>query len=141
MERSLVMNCGAPLTRPIRAYMRRLFIMLAVYLVLLFAVIMIFQRPQPPTGMLAVAVAALPALPIIGMFWTIARLLIETDDEYQRMLFAKQILIATALTLSIATIWGFLENFGQAPHVPAFYASILWFAMLAVGGALARWRA
>ena len=44
-------------------------------------------------------------------------------------------------TLSIVTIWGFLENFDQVPHAPGFYVAVLWFAMLGVGGVVTRFRA
>src|SRR5215471_11844893 len=57
-------------------------------------------------------VAILPALPIIGIFAAIGRYLVEEQDEYVRMLMVRQILCASAFTLSIATIWGFLDNFG-----------------------------
>ena len=43
------------------------------------------------------------------------------------------IIVATGLTLSIATMWGFLENLGLVPHVDAFYIAILWFGGLGVG--------
>ena len=135
------MTCNPPMGKAMRAYLRRLLIMMTIYVVLLVGVITLFQRPEPPTGALATVLAILPALPILGVFWAVGRLIVETDDEYQRMLFVKQTLIATALTLSIATVWGFLENFGQLPHAQSFYVAVLWFAMLGVGGFIARWRA
>ena len=135
------MQCDPPPGPAIRAYTRRLFISMTIYAAVLIAVIKLFQQPHPPTGLVAMLLATFPAFPIIGVFWAIARLIVETTDEYQRLLFVKQILIATALTLSIATVWGFLENFGQVPHAEAFYVSILWFAMLGVGALVARWRA
>ncbi len=76
----------------------------------------------------------MPALPIIGIFGVLGRYLIAERDEYLRMLVARQALIATALTLSLATVWGFVEDAGLARHVPAFYAAVLWFGGLGVGG-------
>lgn len=87
-----------------------------------------------------VGLALVSALPIIGVFWAIFRLLIETDDEYQRLLFAKQTLWATALTLTITTVWQFLAVFDVAAEGPQWIGAI-WFAMFGVGGAIARWRA
>lgn len=43
--------------------------------------------------------------------------------------------------LLYATIWGFLENFDLVTHVPGYHVTVLWFAMIGVGGAIARWRA
>ena len=66
------------------------------------------------------------------MFWAIGRLLVEEQDEYIRMLLVRQTLVATGFTLSLVTIWGFLENFRLVPHVDAFYVAVLWFVGLGV---------
>ena len=79
-------------------------------------------------------VAILPALPIIGIFVAIGRYLVEEQDEYVRMLMVRQTLWASGFALSVATIWGFLENFGLVGHVEAYYISVLWFFGLALGG-------
>src|SRR5690242_5120726 len=63
------------------------------------------------SGAVAFLVAALPALPIIGIFVAIGRYLVEEQDEYVRMLMVRQILWASAFALSLATVWGFLDSF------------------------------
>jgi hypothetical protein len=78
-------------------------------------------------------VAILPALPIIGIFFAIGRYLVEEQDEYVRMLMARQTLWASGIALSVATAWGFLENFGLVGHVDAYYIAVLWFFGLGVG--------
>jgi hypothetical protein len=85
------------------------------------------------SGPLAYLLALLPGLSVAGIFWAMGRLLIEERDEYQRMLLVRQSLVATGLTLSAVTIWGFLENFDLVPHIDGFYVAILWFGGLAVG--------
>jgi len=130
---------------PMPAYMRRYTFRILgfglLYVIVLMGAIMVMKQPWAPRGIPAYGLAILPALPVIGMIWTIFRLVVETKDEYQRFLFVKQILIATGLTLAIATIWGFLENFDLVAHVPGYHVTVLWFAMIGVGGAIARWRA
>jgi hypothetical protein len=84
-------------------------------------------------GPVAVVVAILPALPIVGIFAAIGRYLVEERDEYVRMMMVRQTLIASGFALSIATVWGFLESFGVAGHVEAFYIAVLWFIGLGVG--------
>ncbi len=84
-------------------------------------------------GPLAWVLAILPGLSVIGIFWAFARLLVEETDEYRRLLLVGQTLIATALTLSIATVWGFLENFGLVSHIDGFYIAVLWFIGLGIG--------
>ncbi len=115
-----------------RRYNRRIIILSVVYVILLCGAVALFVR-QPPHGVVAYVVAILPALPIVGMFGVIGRYLVEENDEYVRDWFVRQLLIATGFALSIATVWGFLENFGLVPHVYAYYAAILWFGGLGVG--------
>jgi hypothetical protein len=129
------------MTPYMRRYSFRILGFSLAYVGALIGAIMIMKQPWAPTGAAAWALAILPAIPVVGMIWAIFRLVAEIDDEYQRFLLVKQILIATGLTLVIATIWGFLENFDQVSDVPAYYVTILWFAMLGVGGAVARIRA
>lgn len=124
-----------------RAYSIRLTVNMVLYVVLLVGVGFLFRQPRPPQGAWALVLAMLPALPILGVFWTIGRLVVETTDEYQRLLLVKQILLASSISLCIATIWGFLENFDQAPHVNGFHISVLWFALFGISGAFVRLRA
>lgn len=84
-------------------------------------------------GALAYIAAILPALPIIGIFAAIGRYLIEEQDEYVRMLMVRQTLWASGFALSLATIWGFLENFELAGHIDAFYIAVVWFFGLGIG--------
>ena len=115
-----------------RRYNRRILVLSAVYALLLFGVVALFKGHRLP-GPLPYLAAVLPALPIIGFFAVIGRYLVEEADEYLRDQFVRQALIATGFSLSIATVWGFLENFGLAPHVFAYAAAILWFAGLGIG--------
>ncbi|NUQ16925.1 MAG: hypothetical protein HOP95_00475 [Sphingomonas sp.] len=78
-------------------------------------------------------VAILPALPIIGIFGALGRYLIEEQDEYVRMLMVRQILWASGFTLSIATAWGFLDNFGLVGRVDGYWIIVLWYFGLALG--------
>ena len=102
------------------------------YLVTLFLAIRLV-RGGLVEGPLAWLLAILPGLAVIGIFWAFARLLVEETDEYRRLLLVGQTLIATAFTLSVATMWGFLENFGLVAHVDGFYIAVLWFVGLGLG--------
>lgn len=116
-----------------RRYTIRVAGLMAGYVALLFAANWLFENGYA-NGPAAWVIAILPALPIIGVVLAIGRLIVELRDEYVRMLFVRQTLIATGLMLAVATAWGFLEDFGLVPHLPAYYAAILWFAGLGVGG-------
>lgn len=115
-------------------YLRRLAVFMVIYVALIFAVGTVF-RAAPPTGILAWGVAVLPALPILGVFWTIARLLAEETDEYMRQLLVRQSLFATAFCLSIMTVWEFLQNYEVVPlGNGGFGAAFFWFVGLGFGG-------
>lgn len=131
-----------PMQPEMKRYTRRLILTMCVYGVALVGTNMWF-RYAPPSGLLAYLVAILPALPIMGVFIVIGRLLVEMRDEYVRMLLVRQSLIATGFTLSITTAWGFLEGFHLVAHAPGYYAATLWFSGLGVGGlynAAREWR-
>lgn len=105
---------------------------MAAYIITLTAALR-FVGGGDVTGALAYVLALLPGLSIAGVFWAIGRLLVEERDEYLRMLMVRQSLVATGFTLSVVTMWGFLENFDLVPHVDAFYIAVLWFGGLALG--------
>ncbi|MEO6225177.1 MAG: hypothetical protein ABIO80_04940 [Sphingomicrobium sp.] len=108
-----------------------------LYVVFLMFAVYGFHHDILTRGVAYVA-AVLPALPIIGMFAAIGRYLVEEDDEYIRMLMVRQTLWASAIALSLATIWGFLEAFGLAGHIDSYYVAILWFGGLGFGALINR---
>lgn len=113
-----------------RYTIRVMIFMLAYFGLLSLALIYANQIAYRP---LAVVLSIAPALPIIGIFWAVGKLISEMQDEYLRMLLVRQSLVATAFALSLATIWGFLENFGFVPHIEAYMWAVAWFAGLGVG--------
>lgn len=116
-----------------RAYLRRFWPAIAAYVAAIFLASAVLGRPNSPTGAFAYALAILPALPLIGIFWIIGLYLVEEKDEYLRMLMVRQILIATGFTLSLATLWGFLEIYADASHIPLFYVTVTWFGGWGLG--------
>jgi hypothetical protein len=122
----------------IKAYLKRLFVMMSLYLLTLMVSVSLFNKGLV-AGLWAWPLAVLPALPIIGVFWAIMRLTVEEPDEYQRMLFIRQCLIATGFCLVVMTIWQFLRNFELVPQGDGgFGATFVWFVGLGVG-ALVNW--
>lgn len=140
MERVIEMRTSQPIPDYMRRYIIRVLLFMGCYVAVLTGSLTFARGGGDHAPAMLVGLALLSALSIIGVFWAIFRLLVETDDEYQRLLFAKQTLWATALTLVIATIWQFLEVFDVVATGPQWMGAI-WFAMLGVGGAIVRWRA
>ena len=117
-----------------RRYVKRIATLMGIYLVTLFAAVYAF-RHHLVSGPIAYPLAVLPALPIIGVFWAVMRLLVEEPDEFIRMLQVRQALIATGFCLTVVTIWEFLQNFDLvAPGNGGFGAAFFWFMGLGVGG-------
>jgi xanthosine utilization system XapX-like protein len=75
---------------------------------------------QHPTGVLAYLLAVLPALPIIAMLALFGLYLREEKDEFQRTVLIESMLWSIGATLAVTTVWGFLENFVQVPHLDLY---------------------
>ena len=115
-----------------RRYSRRVVLLAIVYAALLFFAVFLLSR-HIVSGGLAYVVGVLPALAVSGFFWLMARYLMEETDEYLRMLQVRQLLVATGIALTAATIWGFLEGFGLVSHVVGYAWPIVYFGGLWVG--------
>ncbi|HEV2651327.1 MAG TPA: hypothetical protein VGU69_08715 [Rhizomicrobium sp.] len=116
----------------IRRYNSRVVLFSLAYAAFLLAATYGFKH-QLLNGPLAYLAASLPAFAIIGIFVSIGRYLIEEQDEYLRMLMVRQTLWASGFSLSLATLWGFLESFELVGHVEAYNVAILWFGGLGLG--------
>jgi hypothetical protein len=119
----------------VRAYTWRVaFAMAAYVLSLLLAVRVLGHDNGTRHDITAWVLALIPGLSVAVVFVAFGRLLIEERDEFVRLLLTRQSLIATGITMTVTTVYGFLENFGLLGHVDAFYVAMLWFVGLGVGG-------
>lgn len=116
-----------------KRYLVRMLVLMTLYLVTLFAAVWTFRHTDI-SGIPAYALAIAPALPIIGVFWAVMRLLVEEPDEFIRLLHVRQSLFATGFCLTIMTIWEFLQNFDLVPQGNGgFGAAFFWFIGLGFG--------
>ena len=115
-----------------RRYLKRTIAVTLFYLATVAAASFLIDKDGPVTA-LTIILAVLPGVAIVGIFWAIGRLMVEEQDEFIRMLIVRQSLIATALALSAASIWGFLEAYGVATHIDSYWVAVLWFFGLGVG--------
>lgn len=122
-----------------KSYSKRLATFMIAYVGILIAGLT-YARSGHPGEMVAIGLALMTALPICGVFWTLYRLLVECDDEYQRMLFVKQTLAGTGAMLVIVTVWNFLEVYEVLASGPQWVA-VIWFVMFGLAGPVVRWRA
>ena len=89
-------------------------------------------------GPLVWVLALTSGLAMLGLFYAIGMLIVEQKDEFIRMLIIRQVLFGTAVALSIATVWGFLEKFGLVAHIYPYYVAIAWFLGFGLGGLVNR---
>jgi hypothetical protein len=114
-----------------RRYLKRLAVLMVLYIVILIGAKLAFRQ----TGPLAYALALAPALPLIGVFWAVFRLLLEETDEYMRLLLVRQTLFATAFCQVVMTVWEWLQNFDLVPPGNGgFGTAFWWFVGLGFGG-------
>ena len=89
-------------------------------------------------GVLAWALALMPGLAFTGIFYAYGMLIVEQKDEFIRMLVLRQLVIATGIALSYATVWGFLEHFALVAHADSYWVAVAWILGFAFGGVVNR---
>lgn len=105
--------------------LRRPAIAIAVYLPSVFAASYLIEH-QGVSGVAAYALALIPGVGAAALFWINAKMILETEDEFMRMLAVRRDAMAAGFAISLACVWGFLEQFKLVPHVPAFWIIVLW---------------
>lgn len=121
-----------------RRYSRRMLPLSVLYA----AAIMLASWLVPdnaPADALTIGLALLPGMAVLGWIWAMARLLVELDDEYLRLLEVRKFIVATGVTLAVCSVWGILELFAPSvPKMPVFLVFPLWALGLFVGMAVNR---
>lgn len=116
-----VFRPGEKIRAPMRRYMLRLGLAMSAYAVLLLTATTLHRQglTHGPVGYL---IALTPGLAIVACIASVGLYLREETDEFHRQALVQSLLWGTAATLSIATVWGFLETFDLAPHAPGWAA-------------------
>lgn len=117
-NRSLTCGVASP---ALDTYNRRAMIWAFGYIVAL-GIALTVRNTWHPTGPVLWLLAMLPSLAISYYVWSLARYLVEEDDEYLRMRQIQAGMFATGLLLVVASTWGFLETFGVAPHAEGWWS-------------------
>ncbi len=69
------------------------------------------------SGVPSYLLAVLPAVPVAWTLVITGAYLSEEKDEFQRNLCIQALLCGIAATLAVVTAWGYMEDFGRAPHL------------------------
>ena len=101
-----------------RRYTTAFTITMSVYVALVVGVPM-WIRMLGIEGPALYALAVLPSLPLIYSIYVMGRFLVEMD-EYQRAIQTRRMLAGLGATLSVCSVWGFVEIFADAPRLNLF---------------------
>lgn len=104
-----------------RRYNRRMMAASAVYVIGLFGAIWAHDNLHLG-GAAAFLVATAPSVGVLMMVWAMARLVTEETDEYLRYRYVRSSLFGVGTLLTLATVWGFFEQFDLVPHAPSWMA-------------------
>ncbi len=118
-------------------YIKRVAICTSLYVLGFAATEFLGNELDPPRAVIFVF-AVLTGLAVSGVFWATGRLIIEETDEFIRVLTIRQTLIASAIALSSASIWGFLEAAELVVRIDAYWFAMIWFFGLMIGAAVNR---
>lgn len=118
-----------------RRYNRRMLAASALYVVGLLVAIWAHDSLALPS-IAAFLFALAPSIGVLMMIAAMGRLIVEESDEYLRHRYVRSALFGLGTLLTIATLWGFFEQFDLVPHAPAWLAVPLF----ALGLALAQIR-
>jgi hypothetical protein len=129
--RNRSIDCGLD-SAAARRYNQRALVWALSYITLLSVALMV-RNTWHPQGPLLWLLALLPSLPIGYYVWSLGRYLREEQDEYLRMRQMQAGMFATGFLLVVATVWGFLETFGVAPHAEGWWAVAVWAIGLGMG--------
>ncbi|MEP2735419.1 MAG: hypothetical protein ABJP34_03900 [Erythrobacter sp.] len=116
-----------------RRYIAR-FIPLAIFYLASVMLATWLLPDDAPINALLIGLGLMTGLAVAGWIWTFARLLIELEDEFLKLLEVRKMIVATGFILLITSMWGILELYSPAiPKLPVFFVFPLWCLGLALG--------
>jgi hypothetical protein len=114
-----------------RRYFVRFAVTMTLYVITLCVVVVAFVHGHP-RGALAYLLALMPAIPCIGLLAVFGLYLAEEKDEFQRMLGVQSMLWGIGGTLSVTTVWGFLQSFTHIPHFQPIWTFVLFWGFFGI---------
>ena len=100
----------------VKRYMARFVVAMLAYALFLVLSVLVFVHYRP-TGVIAWTLAVLPAVGIIWQMVIFGLYLGEEKDEFMRNLQIQAMLWGIGSTLTVTTVWGFLEGFVHIHHM------------------------
>jgi hypothetical protein len=122
-----------------RRYLKRFAATMGMYVLTLLAASWMFKH-HSPAGALAYLLALLPGMAIVGVIISVGLYIAEETDEFQRTILIQSMIWAIGATLSITTVWGFLEMFLKVQPLQIFIIFPLFWAFVGLATPLLKRR-
>ena len=132
------MTCG-PMSKAVKSYTTRMMVVMTLYVFFIYLAVYEFRHAHL-TGWVTYPLAALPAIPAIAIFVIAGIYLAEEKDEFQRNVFIQAMLWGCGITLSFATLWGFLDLFAGMPHFDIYLLFPIFWGVMGVASGLIKLR-
>lgn len=123
----------------VRRYNVRIAVAMAFYVVFLATAVWAFHGHHP-TGIPAFSLAILPSLPVVGVVVIVGLYLAEEKDEFLRNLLIQSMIWSLGATLTVTTVWGFIELFVDVKHLPLYLIFPFFWFLVGVSSWLLRLR-
>lgn len=122
-----------------KRYRQRFIPAMSLYVAAIVGVSLAFDYLHP-RGLLAYVLAALPALPIIGVITAMGLYIVEEKDEFARAVQVEAMLWGIGFTVAVCTTWGLLEVYADAPRLWVFLVGPIFCVVLGAAQPLIRLR-
>ena len=114
-----------------RRYYVRFAVTMTLYVITLCVTVETFVHWHPK-GTLAYLLALMPAVPAIGLLAVFGLYLAEEKDEFQRMLGVRSMLWGIGGTLTVTTVWGFIQSFTHIPQFQPIWTFVLFWCFVGI---------
>ena len=122
-----------------KRYQRRFLVTMSIYLVVLFAAILVVKHTRPH-GWQLYTISVVPAVPLLAMLGALGVYLTEETDEYIRLITMRSLLVGTAVLLAMLVVDEVLRSISGAGALPPFTSWVTFFMAFGVAQAVQRMR-
>lgn len=130
---------GTPRNLAVRRYTNRFLIAMGFYCAFLVTAVWAFKHSHP-AGPLAYLLAVLPSIPIVATIVIVGVYLAEEKDEFVRNLFIQAAVWGIGATLTVTSVWGFLELFVPVTHLDLYLVFPMFWFFVGISSGLLRLR-
>jgi uncharacterized membrane protein len=118
------MNTKTPISPDAAKWRYQWNVVVAMLIYCVVVLICVKLLKHMPPGPLRIALALLPAVPVVWVLWSVIWYL-RVADELQRRVHLESLAIAAGVTAFVSLTYGLLEQLGGFPMVTAWWGFII----------------